>query len=167
MVVILSNLIIIWTLYWWTSVCRAGWGRAQQNLDLFLTESIGKRSIFDHGNTTNRQILMRAFQITTHCLHWTTRREDTYGGRIESSSNNINTTISSKTRQGRRCYRLNLERPFNIHCEQSPLEYGDIFAPWSKEVSYIPTPFIHSPPINTILHYTTTLHSSAQEPSPQ
>ena len=57
------------------------------------------------------------------------------GGRFESSSNNIiNTTLSSKTRQGRRCYRLNLERPFNIHCEQSPLEYGDIFAPWSKEV---------------------------------
>eukprot|EP00573_Skeletonema_grethae_P011618 CAMPEP_0201693660 /NCGR_PEP_ID=MMETSP0578-20130828/6183_1 /ASSEMBLY_ACC=CAM_ASM_000663 /TAXON_ID=267565 /ORGANISM="Skeletonema grethea, Strain CCMP 1804" /LENGTH=555 /DNA_ID=CAMNT_0048179227 /DNA_START=220 /DNA_END=1887 /DNA_ORIENTATION=+ len=44
------------------------------------------------------------------------------------------TTITTKTRQGRRCYRLNLERPFNIHCEQSPLEYGDIFAPWSKEV---------------------------------
>eukprot|EP00984_Skeletonema_dohrnii_P026108 scaffold15399_cov108-Skeletonema_dohrnii-CCMP3373.AAC.5 len=44
------------------------------------------------------------------------------------------TTIKSKNRQGRRCYRLNLERPFNIHCEQSPLEYGDIFAPWKKSV---------------------------------
>lgn len=44
------------------------------------------------------------------------------------------TTITTKSRQGRRAYRLNLERPFNIHCEQSPLEYGDIFAPWSKEV---------------------------------
>ena len=44
------------------------------------------------------------------------------------------TTLKSKHRTGRRCYRLNLERPFNIHCEQSPLEYGDIFAPWTKSV---------------------------------
>jgi len=49
---------------------------------------------------------MRAFQNATHRLDTTTRREDMDGGRFESSSNNIiNTTISSKTRQGRRCYR--------------------------------------------------------------
>ena len=44
------------------------------------------------------------------------------------------TNIKSKHRIGKRCYRLNLERPFDITCEQSPLEYGDIFAPWKKEV---------------------------------
>ena len=44
------------------------------------------------------------------------------------------TTLPSRTRVGQRCYRLNLERPFNIHCEQSPLEYGDIFKPWDKSV---------------------------------
>lgn len=44
------------------------------------------------------------------------------------------TNIKSKHRIGKRCYRLNLERPFDITCEQSPLEYGDIFAPWAKEV---------------------------------
>lgn len=44
------------------------------------------------------------------------------------------TQIKSKHRTGKRCYRLNLERPFDITCEQSPLEYGDIFAPWTKEV---------------------------------
>jgi len=40
----------------------------------------------------------------------------------------------TKNKVGRRCYRLNLERPFDIHCEQSPLEYGDYMAPWTKEV---------------------------------
>eukprot|EP00585_Thalassiosira_rotula_P004010 CAMPEP_0196139174 /NCGR_PEP_ID=MMETSP0910-20130528/6549_1 /TAXON_ID=49265 /ORGANISM="Thalassiosira rotula, Strain GSO102" /LENGTH=331 /DNA_ID=CAMNT_0041399871 /DNA_START=145 /DNA_END=1137 /DNA_ORIENTATION=- len=44
------------------------------------------------------------------------------------------TALDTKTRVGRRCYRLNLERPFDIHCEQSPLEYGDYMAPWTKEV---------------------------------
>ena len=28
---------------------------------------------------------------------------------------------NTKNCEGRRCYRLNLERPFDIHCEQSPL----------------------------------------------
>jgi len=31
------------------------------------------------------------------------------------------TASDTKSRAGRRCYRLNLERPFDIHCEQSPL----------------------------------------------
>ena len=30
-------------------------------------------------------------------------------------------SLNAKTRIGKRCYRLNLERPFDIHCEQSPL----------------------------------------------
>jgi hypothetical protein len=33
-----------------------------------------------------------------------------------------------------RCYRLNLERPLNIHDEHSPLEYGDYMSPWSMDV---------------------------------
>jgi len=41
---------------------------------------------------------------------------------------------NSKSTLGKRCYRLNLERPFDIHCEQSPLEYGNYMAPWTKEV---------------------------------
>ncbi|KAL3787311.1 hypothetical protein HJC23_009557 [Cyclotella cryptica] len=32
-----------------------------------------------------------------------------------------------------RAYRLNLERPFNIHNEQSPLEYGDYMKIWNGE----------------------------------
>lgn len=32
-----------------------------------------------------------------------------------------------------RCYRLNLERPFDIHAEESPLEYGDYMTPWTIE----------------------------------
>lgn len=36
--------------------------------------------------------------------------------------------------RGVRCYRLNLERPFDLHAEQSPLEYGDYMAPWPVEV---------------------------------
>lgn len=32
-----------------------------------------------------------------------------------------------------RCYRLNLERPFDIHVEQSPLEYGDYMKIWNGE----------------------------------
>ncbi|KAL7466179.1 hypothetical protein ACHAXS_006466 [Conticribra weissflogii] len=38
-----------------------------------------------------------------------------------------------KHSQPRRCYRLNLERPFDIHCEPSPLEYGDYMTPWGAE----------------------------------
>lgn len=50
-------------------------------------------------------------------------------------------------RVGKRCYRLNLERPFDIHCEQSPLEYGDYMTPWDKTV-YPPTagPVDYCPP---------------------
>jgi len=50
-------------------------------------------------------------------------------------------------RIGKRCYRLNLERPFDIHCEQSPLEYGDYMTPWDKSV-YPPTsgPVDYCPP---------------------
>ena len=53
-----------------------------------------------------------------------------------ATNTNTNTKIlkSSKRTQRRRCYRLNLERPFDIHCEQSPLEYGDYMTPWTKEV---------------------------------
>ena len=53
-----------------------------------------------------------------------------------NTNTNTNTKIlkSSKRTQRRRCYRLNLERPFDIHCEQSPLEYGDYMTPWTKEV---------------------------------
>lgn len=37
------------------------------------------------------------------------------------SSSNYTTASNTRTKIGKRCYRLNLERPFDIHCEQSPL----------------------------------------------
>jgi hypothetical protein len=33
----------------------------------------------------------------------------------------FSTALNSNAGTGKRCYRLNLERPFDIHCEQSPL----------------------------------------------
>ena len=45
-----------------------------------------------------------------------------YSKRYNNLSNpNYTTSINSKTKVGKRCYRLNIERPFDIHCEQSPL----------------------------------------------
>ena len=42
------------------------------------------------------------------------------------------TTTTSKAKK-LRAYRLNLERPFNICNEQSPLEYGDYMKIWCGE----------------------------------
>ena len=44
-----------------------------------------------------------------------------YSNRYPTKMDNFTTSQNSKTRVGKRCYRLNLERPFDIHCEQSPL----------------------------------------------
>lgn len=57
-----------------------------------------------------------------------------YSRRYAPGMADFTKAFDSKTRAGKRCYRLNLERPFDIHCEQSPLEYGDYMAPWTKEV---------------------------------
>lgn len=57
-----------------------------------------------------------------------------YAYRHAPAMADFSTALNSKTNTGKRCYRLNLERPFDIHCEQSPLEYGDYMAPWAKEV---------------------------------
>mmetsp|Transcript_11403 Transcript_11403/g.24574 ORF Transcript_11403/g.24574 Transcript_11403/m.24574 type:complete len:832 (+) Transcript_11403:1481-3976(+) len=40
--------------------------------------------------------------------------------------------MGARTAAPRRCYRLNLERPFDLHCEPSPLEYGDYMTPWGE-----------------------------------
>eukprot|EP00571_Detonula_confervacea_P004174 CAMPEP_0172315512 /NCGR_PEP_ID=MMETSP1058-20130122/25412_1 /TAXON_ID=83371 /ORGANISM="Detonula confervacea, Strain CCMP 353" /LENGTH=961 /DNA_ID=CAMNT_0013029597 /DNA_START=494 /DNA_END=3382 /DNA_ORIENTATION=- len=59
-----------------------------------------------------------------------------YSNRYSSPTMATNYTSSNdtKNRIGKRCYRLNLERPLDIHCEQSPLEYGDYMTPWTKAV---------------------------------
>lgn len=57
-----------------------------------------------------------------------------YAHRHAPTTADFTTALNSTTGTGKRCFRLNLERPFDIHCEQSPLEYGDYMAPWSKEV---------------------------------
>ena len=45
-----------------------------------------------------------------------------YKNRYNNLSNpNYTKSLNSKTKVGKRCYRLNIERPFDIHCEQSPL----------------------------------------------
>ena len=44
-----------------------------------------------------------------------------YGSRYALATEDFTTVHDSKTNTGKRCYRLNLERPFDIHCEQSPL----------------------------------------------
>ncbi|KAL9184849.1 hypothetical protein ACHAXT_002626 [Thalassiosira profunda] len=61
-------------------------------------------------------------------------QEYDYANRYPLQMKDFTTKLDAKTRIGRRCYRLNLERPFDIHCEQSPLEYGDYMAPWTKDV---------------------------------
>ena len=55
------------------------------------------------------------------------------------------TAARGTTMSGRpvRCYRLNLERPFDIHAEQSPLEYGDYMSPWGVEVRPLTTGPVH------------------------
>ena len=40
---------------------------------------------------------------------------------LSSSLSNYTSQHNTRTKIGKRCYRLNLERPFDIHCEQSPL----------------------------------------------
>jgi len=62
------------------------------------------------------------------------RQYDSYTDRYPPQMTNYTDVHNTKKTIGRRCYRLNLERPFDIHCEQSPLEYGDYMAPWTKEV---------------------------------
>ena len=45
-----------------------------------------------------------------------------YKNRYASLTNpNYTKSLNSKNKVGKRCYRLNIERPFDIHCEQSPL----------------------------------------------
>ena len=44
-----------------------------------------------------------------------------YSHRYSTEMDNFTKAQKSKTKVGKRCYRLNLERPFDIHCEQSPL----------------------------------------------
>jgi hypothetical protein len=40
-----------------------------------------------------------------------------------------------------RAYRLNLERPFDILNEQSPLEYGDYMKVWEGELFFLVGPW--------------------------
>lgn len=49
--------------------------------------------------------------------------DDANNSAININNNNKNNKI--------RAYRLNLERPFNILNEQSPLEYGDYMKIWN------------------------------------
>ena len=45
-----------------------------------------------------------------------------YKNRYATLTNpNYTKSLNSKNKVGKRCYRLNIERPFDIHCEQSPL----------------------------------------------
>ena len=44
-----------------------------------------------------------------------------YANRYPPAMADFSTALNSKTNTGKRCYRLNLESPFDIHCEQSPL----------------------------------------------
>ena len=45
-----------------------------------------------------------------------------------------NNAISNNNKNNKiRAYRLNLERPFNILNEQSPLEYGDYMKIWNGQ----------------------------------
>jgi len=45
-----------------------------------------------------------------------------YKNRYATLTNpNYTQSVNSKNKVGKRCYRLNIERPFDIHCEQSPL----------------------------------------------
>ena len=51
-----------------------------------------------------------------------------YKNRYATLSNpNYTKSVNSKTKVGKRCYRLNIERPFDIHCEQSPLVRFNLF----------------------------------------
>jgi len=51
-----------------------------------------------------------------------------YKNRYATLSNpNYTKSLNSKTKVGKRCYRLNIERPFDIHCEQSPLVRFNLF----------------------------------------
>ncbi len=69
-------------LCWWIldSSCSGGLELAElsrkQKVTPFLTGSIDKRSIFDHGNTTNRSSSLSAFQNATHRLHTSNAWED-------------------------------------------------------------------------------------------
>ena len=53
--------------------------------------------------------------------------------RSSSSCSSPNEKASSKLR----AYRLNIERPFNILNEQSPLEYGDYMKLWDGELNVL------------------------------
>ena len=53
-----------------------------------------------------------------------------YPNNNKDANNAIN--INNKSKNNKiRAYRLNLERPFNILNEQSPLEYGDYMKIWN------------------------------------
>jgi hypothetical protein len=65
------------------------------------------------------------------------RRQHANANANATNNNNNDRNHRGAHRRGRhrnvRCYRLNLERPRDIHIEQSPLEYGDYMSPWLKE----------------------------------
>ena len=69
----------------------------------------------------------------------------TGGGHIGKASGATTAARGTTTSSSRpaRCYRLNLERPFDIHAEQSPLEYGDYMSPWGAEVRPISAGPVH------------------------
>lgn len=95
---------------------------------------------------------------------YTTNRVGTNGAKIISNNNTTTTrTTSSEANVGgatttggnkhhnphpsQRAYRLNLERPFNIHNEQSPLEYGDYMKLWNEcDYPYTVGPVEYMPP---------------------
>eukprot|EP00956_Cyclotella_meneghiniana_P041531 scaffold229838_cov50-Cyclotella_meneghiniana.AAC.4 len=63
-------------------------------------------------------------------------------------NNDANNAINNNNKNNKiRAYRLNLERPFNILNEQSPLEYGDYMKIWNEK-DYPPTmgPVEYIPP---------------------
>ena len=49
----------------------------------------------------------------------------------DDAANNNAININNNKNNKIRAYRLNLERPFNILNEQSPLEYGDYMKIWN------------------------------------
>ena len=95
--------------------------------------------------TTADVVVRKSYDSRCNNNHPKTFPNNCTGGHVGKASGATTAARGTTTSSSRpaRCYRLNLERPFDIHAEQSPLEYGDYMSPWGAEVRPISAGPVH------------------------